>query len=44
MNNIIIFDVDGTLVESSQIISDENASILNKLKNKFKIGVCEEVL
>lgn len=40
MNNIIIFDVDGTLVESSKIISDENALILNKLKNKFKIGVC----
>ena len=40
MNNLIIFDVDGTLVESSKKINPKYALILNQLKNKFKIGVC----
>ena len=31
MKKIIIFDVDGTLVESSHKISNENAKILNQL-------------
>ena len=38
--NIIIFDVDGTLVESSHKISKENAEILNQLKDKYEIAVC----
>lgn len=38
--SIILFDVDGTLVESSQKISDEHATILNKLKdNGYEIGI-----
>lgn len=38
--DIIVFDVDGTLVESSLEISDENAIILNKLREKYDIAVC----
>ena len=38
--NIILFDVDGTLVESGDKIYDENRyKILNKLKNKYEIGI-----
>ena len=44
MNNIIIFDVDGTLVESSKIISDENTLILNRSKINLKLEFVEEVL
>jgi len=37
---IILFDVDGTLVESSQKITETNANILNKLKEKgYEIGI-----
>ena len=38
--DIIIFDIDGTLVESSYKISEEHASLLNKLKKKYEIGLC----
>jgi len=31
---LFLFDVDGTLVESSKNISLENASILQKIKEK----------
>lgn len=38
--NIILFDVDGTLVESSDKIYNENKyQLLNKLKNNYEIGV-----
>ena len=39
MKRIFLFDVDGTLVESSKKISNDNALILNKLKKKFEIGI-----
>ena len=39
-NNIIVFDVDGTLAESSLEIMDENAIILNQLREKYEIAVC----
>ena len=38
--DIIIFDIDGTLVESSYKISDEHAFILNQLKKHYEIGIC----
>jgi len=34
--DIIVFDVDGTLAESSLEIQDENAIILNQLKEDMK--------
>jgi len=38
--NIILFDVDGTLVESGDKIYDENRyNLLNKLKDKYEIGI-----
>ncbi len=38
--DIILFDVDGTLVESgNEIEKDEYYEILNKLKNKYDIGI-----
>ena len=40
MNNIVIFDIDGTLAESSYKIKEEHAAILNKLKEKYEIGIC----
>ena len=40
MNDIIIFDVDGTLVESSKIILPVHAEILNKLKQKYTLAIC----
>ena len=36
---LFLFDVDGTLVESSKNISLENASILQKIKEKYEIGI-----
>ena len=37
---IILFDVDGTLVESGdEITNDKYYDILNKLKNKYEIGI-----
>lgn len=38
--SIIVFDVDGTITESSKEILDENAITLNKLKEKYDIAVC----
>ena len=40
MNNIIIFDIDGTLAESSCQINQKHALILNELKKKYEIGIC----
>ena len=40
MKEIIIFDIDGTLVESSFKINQKNSEILNKLKNKYEIAIC----
>ena len=40
MKDIIIFDIDGTLVESSQKINTECAEILNKIKKKYEIATC----
>ena len=38
--NIILFDVDGTLVESGDKIYNETRyELLNKLKNKYEIGI-----
>lgn len=38
--DIILFDVDGTLVESgNKIDNDEYYEILNKLKSKYEIGI-----
>ena len=38
--NIILFDVDGTLVESGdKIYSEDQYKLLNKLKNKYEIGI-----
>jgi len=37
---IIIFDVDGTLVESSKDILDDHSDILNHLKEKYEIAIC----
>ena len=38
--NIILFDVDGTLVESGDKIYDDNKyKLLNKLKDKYEIGI-----
>ena len=39
MKDIIIFDIDGTLVESSQI-NLIHAEILNKIKKKYEIAIC----
>ena len=39
MKKIFLFDVDGTIVESSKKISNDNAFILNKLKKNFEIGI-----
>jgi hydroxymethylpyrimidine pyrophosphatase-like HAD family hydrolase len=39
-DTILVFDIDGTLVESSQSILPIHAEILNKLKNKYDIAVC----
>jgi len=39
-NKILLFDVDGTLVESSQNISNDMSIVLNSLKNKgYEIGL-----
>ena len=37
---IIIFDVNGTVVESNEKIKKEHAEILNNLKLNYKIGIC----
>jgi phosphomannomutase len=40
MDKILLFDIDGTLVESSENIKPEMASILNSLKEKgYSLGV-----
>jgi len=41
MEQLLLFDVDGTLCESGKIINNKIAEILNKLKNKnnVKIGI-----
>ena len=36
---LFLFDVDRTLVESAKNISSEHALILNKLKEKYEIGI-----
>ena len=37
---ILIFDIDGTIVESSQLLSNEHAIILRELKKKYEIAIC----
>jgi len=43
MNNcrkkLFLFDIDGTLVESSKKISSDHGLLLNKLKEKYEIGI-----
>jgi phosphomannomutase len=39
MPKILLFDIDGTLVESGQNITKEMALTLNTLKNKYEIGI-----
>ena len=39
MKDLILFDIDGTLVESSYKITSEQATIINKLKANYDIGV-----
>jgi phosphomannomutase len=36
---LFLFDIDGTLVESSKNISSEHGLILNQLKEKYEIGI-----
>jgi phosphomannomutase len=38
-NKLFLFDIDGTLVESSKKINSKHTSILTKLKEKYDIGV-----
>lgn len=40
MKNIVIFDIDGTLVESSQKINNIHSLILTELKKKYEIAIC----
>ena len=40
MNKIVIFDIDGTLAESSCTLKPEHALLLNQLKEKYEIGTC----
>tara|TARA_Y200000002_G_C22675587_1_gene661906 strand:- start:732 stop:1484 length:753 start_codon:yes stop_codon:yes gene_type:complete len=40
MKEIIIFDVDGTLVESGSQIEDKNIEVLKKLKKKYELALC----
>ena len=41
---ILLFDVDGTLVESGCIINNETAITLNNIKNNgYEIGIVEVV-
>ena len=37
MKNIVIFDIDGTLVESSQKINNTHSLILTELKKNMKL-------
>jgi HAD superfamily hydrolase (TIGR01484 family) len=40
MNKLFLFDVDGTIVESGQKITDETSNILNEIKkNGYEIGI-----
>jgi len=39
MNKLLLFDVDGTLVDSSYKISEEHGVILNRLKENYDIGI-----
>ena len=40
MNTLLLFDVDGTLVESGEKIDNEMVNLLNKLKNKnYELGI-----
>jgi len=40
MNTLLLFDVDGTIVESSEKIDKEMSDILNKLKDKnYELGI-----
>ena len=39
MKKLYLFDVDGTLIESSKKIKPEHALTLNKLKEKYDIGI-----
>lgn len=39
MKKLYLFDVDGTLIESSKKIKPEHSLILNKLKEKYDIGL-----
>ena len=39
LKKLFLFDIDGTLVESSKNISSEHALILNQLKEKYEIGI-----
>lgn len=40
MNNLILFDIDGTLAESSKKVSNKMLNKLKQLKNlKFELGL-----
>ena len=38
--DIIVFDVDGTLCESSKQILEHHAILLNQLKQHYDIAIC----
>ena len=40
MKDLFLFDVDETLVRSSKKITDYHANLINRLKEKFDIGIC----
>ena len=42
MTKLFLFDVDGTLAESSKKINESNALTLNELKKRYDIGVLGE--
>lgn len=39
MNNLLLFDVDGTIAESGNIISNEIVSLLKQLNTSYDIGI-----
>ena len=40
MEEVAIFDIDGTLVESSLLIEEEHSLLLKELSKKMDIGIC----
>ncbi len=37
---LIVFDLDGTITESKEVIDDEMAKLLNALLPLAKVGIC----